>query len=211
MNTPVDGKKMNYKRLGFLASHRGSNMQAIIDACKDGRLAAVPAVVISNNGASGALDRAAAEGIPAYNVSSRNYPDPATLDIAIRDILIKERVDLVVLAGFMKKIGPATLAAFSNRILNIHPSLLPRHGGPGMYGMNVHAQVLASGDSETGATVHVVADDYDSGPVLARRKVPVHKGDTMESLAARVLEVEHTLYIDTLAAIIGGEISLDRK
>ena len=200
---------MNSKRLGFLASHRGSNMQSIIDACKDGRLQAVPAVVISNNGDSGALDRAASEGIPAYHVSSRNYSGPEQLDIAIRDILLKHGVELVVLAGFMKKIGPQTLAAFNKgRIINIHPALLPRHGGKGMYGMNVHAEVLASGDRETGVTVHVVADEYDTGAILAQQKVAVLDGDTVETLANRVLEVEHRVYVDTIAGIISGDIRL---
>lgn len=201
---------MNNTKLGFLASHRGTNMQSIIDACNDGRLQAVPAVVISNNGSSAALDRAASEGIPAYHISSRNYADPDLLDVAMRDILLKHRVDLVVLAGFMKKIGPKTLAAFKGRIINIHPALLPRHGGKGMYGRYVHEQVLACGDKQTGVTVHVVADDYDTGPILAQQVVPVLEGDTVDTLAERVLDAEHQVYVDTLARIISGEISLSR-
>ena len=196
-------------RLGFLASHRGSNMQAIIDACKERLLNADPVVVISNNGSSGALDRAASEGIPAYHISVRNYPDPDMLDRAMCDILHKHRVDLVVLAGYMKKIGPETLAAYSGRIINIHPALLPKHGGKGMYGMKVHEQVLASGDTETGATVHLVADDYDTGRILARQSVPVLEHDTAETLAERVLQIEHRLYVDTLSRIVNGEILLD--
>jgi phosphoribosylglycinamide formyltransferase-1 len=200
---------MNTLRLGFLASHRGSNMQAIIDACKDGRLGAKPVVVISNNGSSGALDRAASEGIPAYHMSSRNYPDSDMLDIALRDILQKHQVDLVVLAGYMKKIGSKTLAAFKGRIINIHPSLLPRHGGQGMYGMNVHEQVIASGDKETGVTVHLVTDDYDTGRILAQQSLPVLDNDTAETLSERVLQLEHGLYVDTIARIERQEIRLD--
>lgn len=199
---------MNINRLGFLASHQGSNMQSIIDACKQGILPAVPAVVISNNGDSGALDRAAAEGIPAYHISTKNYPDPVVLDTAMRDILHKHHVDLVVLAGFMKRIGPKTLAAFDGRIINIHPALLPRHGGKGMYGRKVHEQVLAAGDSETGVSVHMVTDDYDTGPILAQQTVPVLAGDTPDSLAQRVLELEHRIYVETIAKIISGEIRL---
>ncbi len=195
-------------RLGFLASHRGSNMQSIIDACKEGKLDAIPAVVISNNGSSGALDRAECEGIPACHISSMNYPDPDALDGALRDMLIKHHVDLVVLAGYMKKIGPRTLSAFAGRIINIHPSLLPRHGGKGMFGLKVHEQVIASGDSETGATVHIVADDYDTGRILARQTVAVLGEDTPDTLAERVLEVEHRLYVDTIARIVSGEIPL---
>lgn len=183
-------------------------MQSIIDACKQGILPAVPAVVISNNGDSGALDRAAAEGIPAYHISTKNYPDPVVLDTAMRDILHKHHVDLVVLAGFMKRIGPKTLAAFDGRIINIHPALLPRHGGKGMYGRKVHEQVLAAGDSETGVSVHMVTDDYDTGPILAQQTVPVLAGDTPDSLAQRVLELEHRIYVETIAKIISGEIRL---
>ena len=205
----INHMAMNNLRLGFLASHRGSNMQAIIDACKERRLSADPVVVISNNGSSGALDHAASEGISAYHISSRNYPDPDMLDIALRDILQKHRVDLVVLAGYMKKIGTKTLAAYAGRIINIHPALLPKHGGQGMYGMRVHEQVLASGDTETGATVHLVADDYDTGRILARQSVPVLEHDTAETLAERVLQIEHRLYVDTLSRIVNGEILLD--
>ena len=131
------------------------------------------------------------------------------LDIALRDILQKHRVDLVVLAGYMKKIGTKTLAAYAGRIINIHPALLPKHGGQGMYGMRVHEQVLASGDTETGATVHLVADDYDTGRILARQSVPVLEHDTAETLAERVLQIEHRLYVDTLSRIVNGEILLD--
>lgn len=199
---------MNIKRLGFLASHSGTNMQSIINACKDGRILAVPAVVISNNGASVALDRAAGEGIPAYHISGKNYPDPESLDCAVRDILLKHKVDLVVLAGYMKKIGLQTLAVFEGKIINIHPALLPRHGGKGMFGKKVHEQVLASGDRETGVTVHVVTNDYDSGPILAQQAVPILDEDTPDTLAERVLEVEHEFYVETIGKIIGGEIQL---
>src|SRR5690606_23567602 len=115
------------------------------------------------------------------------------------------------LAGFMKKIGPRTLAAFEGRIVNIHPALLPKYGGKGMYGQNVHATVIAAGDSETGVTVHVVTDDYDTGPILAQEKVPVGEGDTPETLAERVLAVEHRIYVETIGRIIKGEIRLPEK
>ncbi|MEX2353612.1 MAG: phosphoribosylglycinamide formyltransferase, partial [Gammaproteobacteria bacterium] len=148
------------------------------------------------------------EGIPAYHISSKRFPDPETLDCMIRDTLIKHEVDLVILAGFMKKVGSRTIAAFAGRIINIHPALLPKYGGPGMYGNNVHERVLASGDRETGVTIHVVTDDYDAGPVLARRKVPVMDGDTLDTLAERVLVVEHEIYVDTIDRIIRGDITL---
>lgn len=199
---------MTVERLGFLASHRGTNMQSIIDACRQGRLAATPAVVISNNGDSPALDRAENEGIPAYHISSRTFPDSDDRDRAIRDTLRRHHVDLVVLAGYMKRLGPATLEAFSGRIINIHPALLPKYGGKGMYGDRVHEAVLEAGDAETGVTVHLVEGDYDSGRILAQKKVPVKSGDTVASLAARVLRVEHETYVETIGRIISGDIRL---
>lgn len=199
---------MTFERLGFLASHNGTNMQSIINACRRGRLAARPVVVISNNGSSGALERAENEGIPAYHIGSRTFPDPDDLDRAICETLKRHQVDLVILAGYMKHLGPRTLAEFRGRVINIHPSLLPRYGGQGMYGEKVHAAVLAAGDRETGVTVHLVDEHYDAGPILAQVTVPVREGDTVRSLADRVLAVEHETYVDTLARILSGEITL---
>ncbi|MBP7526473.1 MAG: phosphoribosylglycinamide formyltransferase [Syntrophorhabdaceae bacterium] len=194
--------------IGFLASHGGSNMQAIIDACKAGRLSAVPVVVISNNGESRALERARNEGIPNYYLSGKTHPDPDSLDQAILDALILHRVDVVALAGYMKKLGPKTLAHFRGRILNIHPALLPKHGGKGMYGIRVHESVIAAGETESGVTVHLVTEEYDRGPILAQVRVPVMPGDTPETLAERVLVQEHILYPATLQRIATGEIIL---
>lgn len=194
--------------IGFLASHGGSNMQAIIDACKTGILSAVPVVVISNNGESRALERARNEGIPNYHLSGKTHPDPDGLDRAILDVLILHKVDVVALAGYMKKLGPKTLAHFRGRILNIHPALLPKHGGKGMYGIRVHEAVIAAGEAESGVTVHLVTEEYDRGPILAQVRVPVMPGDTPETLAERVLVQEHILYPATLQRIATGEIVL---
>lgn len=183
-------------------------MQAIIDACKNGNLHAAPVVVISNNGSSGALDRAENERIPAYHLSSKNYPDAAQLDQVISDTLQKHAVDLVLLAGYMKILGPITLGHFPGRVINIHPSLLPKYGGVGMYGKRVHEAVLAAGDTETGVTVHLVDGKYDTGTILAQRKVSVKKEDTAESLAERVLSVEHEFYVETLNSILSGGIKI---
>ena len=197
---------MSLKNLGFLASHSGTNMQCIINACKQGRIQADPAVVISNNGASSALDRAEREGIPAFHISSKTFTNPDELDRAIRDTLIKHEVYLVVLAGFMKKIGPETIKAFKGRIINIHPALLPKYGGRGMFGKNVHEEVLTSGDKESGATVHLVDDDYDTGPILSQRRTQVIEGDTVDSLSKRVLAVEHDIYSETIGKFLKGEV-----
>ena len=185
-------------------------MQAIIDACNDGRLAATPCVVISNNSVSEALNRARRESIPAYHLSRRTHPSPGELDRRTAAVLGRHRVNLVVLAGYMRKLGPPVLSRYPRRVLNVHPALLPRFGGEGMYGRAVHEAVLAAGETETGATVHVVDEEYDSGPVLAQSRVPVLLGDDVERLSSRVLEQEHRLYVETLQRIATGEIDLDR-
>jgi phosphoribosylglycinamide formyltransferase-1 len=197
-------------RLGFLASHGGSNMQAIVDSIQAGKLDAVPAMVISNNSKSTALERARTGGIPWKHLSSATHPDPADLDQAILAALQEQGVNLVILAGYMKKIGEATLVAYKDRILNIHPALLPKFGGQGMYGMHVHEAVLAAGETVSGASIHLVDPQYDHGRVLARREAPVEPGDTPETLQARVLKVEYQLYSDTIQQIANGEIDLDQ-
>ncbi len=195
-------------KLGFLASHNGSNMQAVIDACKTGRLKASPAVVISNNSDSGALARAEREGIPFTHLSTKTHPDAEALDAAILQVLREHEVELVVLAGYMRKVGAQTLRQYNDRIINIHPALLPKFGGQGMFGEHVHRAVLRAGETETGVTIHLVNDEYDRGQILAQRKVAVLPTDTVETLAARVLETEHAFLVETLQKIISGEIKL---
>jgi phosphoribosylglycinamide formyltransferase-1 len=184
-------------------------MQAVIDACREGRLDAEPRVVISNNSRSWALRRAADAGIPHYHMSTVTHPDDDNRDRAMVDVLERHGVDLVVLGGYMRKLGPETITRFRGRIVNVHPALLPRFGGRGFYGIAVHEAVLASGEGVTGATIHLVDEQIDHGPVLAQRRVAVEDGDTAESLAERVLAVEHSLYVDTLRRIASGEIDLD--
>jgi phosphoribosylglycinamide formyltransferase-1 len=147
-------------------------------------------------------------GIPTCHVSAATHPDPDALDRAILGALREHGVELVVLAGYMRKLGPRTLAAYRGRILNIHPALLPRFGGPGMYGKRVHEAVLAAGETITGVTIHLVDEQYDAGPILAQREVPILPGDTSEALAARVLAEEHRLYVETLQRICDGGLRL---
>jgi phosphoribosylglycinamide formyltransferase-1 len=205
---PLPSQTRPALRLGFLASHGGSNMQAILDACQDGRLTAAPAVVISNNSGSQSLTRARRAEVPAYHLSGKTHPEPDALDAAILDVLHRHQVNLVILVGYMRLLGPKTLAAYQRRILNIHPALLPSFGGKGLYGPAVHEAVLAAGDSETGVTIHVVDEQFDSGPIIAQVTVPVEKDDTTESLAARVLAQEHLLFVETLQRIERGELEL---
>jgi len=199
---------MEELRLGFLSSHGGSNMQAIIDACKDGRLNAIPCVVISNNSRSAALKRARREGIPGYHMSGTTHPTFELLDRGIVDKLIGHDVNLVILAGYMKLLGHKTVSRYRGRILNVHPALLPMFGGKGYYGRAVHEAVLAAGEPVTGVTVHLVDDQLDHGATVAQCEVPVRDDDTVDSLAERVLVREHELYVATLQRIARGELDL---
>ncbi len=183
-------------------------MQSIIDACKSGDIDAAPSVVISNNSKCGAIERAETEDIAHYHLSTKTHPDPAELDAAMLDALKQHDTDLIILAGYMKKVSPAVVHKYSGRILNIHPALLPKHGGEGMYGINVHTAVIAAGDKESGASVHLVDEEYDRGEVLGQITVPVLEDDTPETLAARVLEKEHVIFPDTIKRIASGEIKL---
>lgn len=173
-------------------------MAAIINSCHTGRLQAVPAVVVSNNKQSGALRLAKQEGVPSFHLSLGTHKSVQELDHAITQVFLDHSVDFVVLAGYLRKVGPVFLQRFAGRAFNIHPSLLPKYGGLGMYGMLVHEAVLEAGEQETGATVHLVNAEYDQGKICAKKKVRVHAHDTPQSLAKRVLALEHELYTNTL-------------
>ncbi|GMA63294.1 phosphoribosylglycinamide formyltransferase [Alicyclobacillus fastidiosus] len=188
--------------LGFLASYNGSSMRAIVQAIESGRLDAEAAVVISNNPDAGALAAAEQAGIPAYCLNAKRCGSADVLDDEIARVLIEHKVDYVILSGYMKHVGKRTLEAFPDRILNVHPSLLPAFGGPGMYGLRVHAAVLQAGVEETGATIHFVDEVYDHGRILAQVRVPVLPGDTPESLRTRVGAEEGELYVSVIQQLI---------
>lgn len=195
-------------KLGFLASRNGSSMRAIVEAIGAGTLCAEPRLLISNRADAPALAFAGEQNLPCRRISVVTEGSPEAADAGIADALISHGVELVVLSGYLRRLGPATLEAYRHRILNIHPALLPRHGGEGMYGSRVHEAVLAAGDAETGATVHLVEAEYDTGPVLAQARVRVHAQDTPEELERRVAAIEGPLYVDTLRRIASGEITL---
>ncbi len=177
-------------RLAVLASGRGSNLQAIIehfDNLARERIAKV-VLVASNRADSPALIRAATASI---DIAHFDTTDDGSV---LLELLRKFRVDLVVLAGYLKRIPPKVIREYGGRIINIHPALLPAFGGEGMYGARVHEAVIASGAKETGVTVHLVDDEYDRGPIVAQWRIPVEPSDTADSLAARVLNVEHVVY-----------------
>jgi len=171
-------------RVAVLVSGGGTNLQVLLDALHDSPIARVTRV-ISNRPGAGALQRARRAGVPTTVL--RDAGDPGELQAALGD------AQLVVLAGYLRLVHPSIVARFRGRMINIHPALLPDFGGPGMYGHRVHEAVLASGAKESGATVHFVDEQFDSGAIIAQEKVPIEPGDTPDSLAARVLEAEHRL------------------
>ena len=206
MNEPHSGR--DKLRIAVLASGSGTTLQAVIDACESGALDGSVVLVISNNSASGAMQRAARHALAAVHLSGRTHPGAAALDGAIAEALTDVSPDVVLLAGYMKKLGPATLGAFGGRVINTHPSLLPKYGGQGMYGGHVHAAVIEARDETTGISVHLVDGDYDTGAVLAQREVPVLPDDDAESLAQRVQSVERPFLVEVLQRIATGEIQL---
>jgi phosphoribosylglycinamide formyltransferase/phosphoribosylglycinamide formyltransferase-1 len=184
-------------RLAVLASGRGSNLQAIVDHFDNLARERVAKVVLvaSNRADSPALIRAATSSI---DIAHFNAADDGTELLAL---LQNHRVDLVVLAGYLKRIPSRVIREYSGRMMNIHPALLPAFGGEGMYGARVHQAVIASGAKETGVTVHLVDDEYDRGPIIAQWRMPVQPSDTAETLAARVLNVEHVVYPRTVEMV----------
>ena len=188
-------------RLAVLASGEGSNLQALIDRFNH---AASPllrvTLVISDRQDAGALARARAAGVEAMHIQVTGRP----ADLSTREMLAALQfadIDFIALAGYLRLVPAAVLKRYPDRIVNIHPALLPKHGGKGMYGSNVHRTVLTAGESVSGATVHYVSENYDEGRIIAQREVPVWPDDTPESLAARVLAVEHVLYPDALEQV----------
>lgn len=187
--------------IAFLASHTGSNMQVIIDACKNNELNMNPVIIISNNSKSVALKRAKIEKIPYYCLNSKQFPNPVDLDEIILEKLLYHKAQLIILAGYMKKIGKKTLLNYKDRILNIHPALLPKYGGKGMYGLNVHKTVLENKEKETGISIHIVDEKYDHGKIISQIKIPIPKSVTPEQLQQKVLKYEHTFFVETLKKI----------
>ena len=196
-------------RLALFASGGGSNVAAILDAVAAGTLRAEPALLVTDRDSAGVLERDETRGIPAAVV--RPGDDPAVFARSLLDVLARHEVDAVALAGYLRKIPDPVVWAYRHRILNVHPSLLPAFGGPGWYGRRVHQGVLDYGCRVTGATVHLVDSDYDTGPIVLQEAVPVEPGDTPETLAARVLGAEHRLFPRALALLADGQLHVDGR
>lgn len=187
------------RRIGVLISGRGSNLQALSDAVRDGRLDATIAVVMSNNPDAAGLDRARAAGIEAVCINHRGWPSRDDFDRELARQLTARDVSLVCLAGFMRLIGPPMLDAFPNAILNIHPSLLPAFPG-----IDAQRQAVEYGVKFSGVTVHLVTHELDGGPIILQRSVPVHANDTADTLAARILQQEHEIYPEAVRVMLDG-------
>jgi len=188
--------------IAIFSSGEGTLLQAVIDAYTDGHLNMQPTIVISNNGRSKALIRASKAGLTAWHLCADHYfGSEEILDEVTAQLLDGFNIELVLLLGYMKKIGPAMLLQFPDQILNIHPALLPKHGGEGMYDMLVHQAVIKAGDTETGITIHVVDQEYDNGRIINQIKIPVGSEDTPEILRHKVRELESSFLIETLQEI----------
>lgn len=190
---------MSRPRLAIFASGGGSNFQAILDAATAGQLGADVALLVASSASAGALDRARKAAVPVEVCGPDDDPQELTL---------RHSIDLVALAGYMRRIPPPMVSAFRHRMVNIHPSLLPAFGGSGMYGLRVHEAVVAHGVRLTGATVHFVDETYDTGPIILQQSVPVHQDDTPADVAARVLTVEHSLYPTAIHLLASNRLTV---
>ncbi|HKR88840.1 MAG TPA: phosphoribosylglycinamide formyltransferase [Phenylobacterium sp.] len=197
---------LQYLKLGFLASGSASSARAIVAAIQAGELAGEACVMVSNNRSAPALEFARAQGIAAVCIPTKD--DAEAADRRIAEVMAEHGVELIIMSGYLRRLGPQTLARFAGRILNIHPGPLPAFGGEGMYGRRVHEAVLAAGAPESGIVIHLVDEEYDHGAHLAQTVVPIVAGDGPEDLEARVRAAEPGFFVETLQKLSRGELSL---
>jgi len=195
-------------KLAVLASGKGTNLNSIINAQKSGIIASKVVLVISNNSHAGALKLARKNRIPAVHLSEKLFPTKEAFDSALLNLLRKYKIDLVILAGYMKLLRSRIVRKYRNRILNIHPALLPMFGGPGMYGIKVHEAVLQAGCKVSGATVHIVDELYDHGAIVIQKPVVVRDFDTPQSLQKRILRTEHKLFPQAIRLFETGKLKI---
>jgi phosphoribosylglycinamide formyltransferase-1 len=199
----------NSANVAVFISGGGSNLQALIDATKAGLLSARIAYVISNRRDAFGLQRAAKEGIDTFVFKAKKYPTPERAGEDLLSRLKEHKIDYIALAGYLRLLPEKVVRAYHHRIVNIHPALLPKYGGKGMYGHYVHEAVIANGDTESGVTIHLVDEIYDHGRILEQVRVPVEPDDTPDTLAARVLKQEHKIYPRVLEKLIKRKYSLN--
>lgn len=207
-----------YLKIAVFASGKGSNLKAIIDAINSKELSNVEITcVISNRKDAGALEIARVNGIPAYFLNLKDFSSEEEFVSEVLQVLQRHSVNFIVLAGYLKLLNPLIVKSFRNRILNIHPALLPKYGGKGMYGLNVHRAVLANGEKYSGVTVHIVDEEYDHGPIIMQEKVEISPDETPESLEKKIQLVEHRIYPQAIKLFadekikIGSEIIINDK
>lgn len=181
------------KRFSVLVSGGGTNLQSLIDHVEGGKIDAAIASVISSQRGAYALERAKKHGIKTRVIERKAFASKTACDQALLCALEEDGADFVVLAGYLSILGPAVVQAYKNRILNVHPALLPSFGGKGYYGIHVHEAVIQAGETVTGATVHFVDEGTDTGPIIVQRRIPVQQGDTPEILQKRVMKIEHAI------------------
>ena len=195
--------------IAVFGSGRGSNFQAILTALHHNRIpGARIRLVVSNNSTAGILDIARANSLPALHISRSQYSTEDEFVDALLAALRDHDVNFIVLAGYMKRLSPRLIASFRGRIINIHPALLPRFGGQGMYGIHVHEAVIAAGERTSGATVHMVDEEYDHGAIILQKKITVLPDDTPATLSARVLEIEHEIYPEAIRLFAEGKVAI---
>lgn len=193
-------------KLGFLASGNGSSAEAVVAAVADGTLAAEPRLLVSNKRTAPAFAWADVRGVPRLAIPTIGDADAA--DEALAAAMTEAGVELIVMSGYLRRLGPRTLGRYAGRILNIHPGPLPQFGGEGMYGARVHQAVIAAGVAESAIVIHAVDEEYDHGPEIARQTVPLAPGDTAQDLEARVKALEPQFFVETLQRIAAGELEL---
>lgn len=204
---------MKTAKLGVLVSghSRGTNFQAILSAIHEGQLHAQMALLVATNAEHGAVEKASAAGVKTLVLPPKSEADALAWDHRVADALYEEGVSILALAGYLRMISPVLLEAFPNRILNVHPALLPSFGGKGMYGMRVHQAVLEYGCKVSGCTVHLVNERYDAGPIIAQACVPVEEDDTPETLSARVQMQEHRLFPRCIEMVIQDQLRVEGR
>lgn len=195
--------------IAFMASYNGSSAKAITDACLEGEIIAAPTLMICNNNDANALVWAEERGLKTFIANKTTHPDMAERDEAIAQKLRENKIQLLVLSGYMTLVGPETLEAVKGRALNIHPALLPKYGGQGMYGRHVHEAVKAAGDEQTGITIHRVNGEYDEGSIVVQKVIPLSPDDSVDDIENKVRAAEPELYIETVRKVLKGDINLE--
>jgi formyltetrahydrofolate-dependent phosphoribosylglycinamide formyltransferase len=199
------------KRLAVFASGRGSNFRAILEQIHSGYIPAMVVLCITNNPGAGVIELAQTHNIPVRILLPKNFPDPVAFNDAILRELQLAGADLIILAGYLKMIGRQIIEAYNNRIINIHPALLPAFGGKGMYGHHVHEAVFESGAKVSGVTVHLVNNEYDAGPIVLQQAVPIDDLQSPAEIAERVLTIEHKIYSQAIKLLVEDRLQIQGR